>query len=68
MKGSLKTCDVVGIRNHGFSLGPNLHEAASRLEMFEESARIHLDGLMVGGVSGLSEEQLKSIRVAHGQE
>ena len=50
VKESLKTCDVVGIRNHGFfSLGPDLHEATSRLEVIEESSRIYLDGLKVEG-------------------
>jgi L-fuculose-phosphate aldolase len=63
VKGALKQCDVVGIRNHGFfSLGSDLHEAASRLEVLEESAKIYLAGKQVGGVSGLGREALREIR------
>jgi L-fuculose-phosphate aldolase len=66
---SLKRCDVVGIRNHGFfSLGPDLHEAASRLEVLEESAKIYLAGQQAGGVSGLGEEDLEKVRKAYGRE
>ncbi len=66
---SLRRCDVVGIRNHGFfSLGVDLHEAASRLEVLEESAKIYLAGLQVGGVSGLREEDLEKVREAYGRE
>ncbi len=66
---SLRRCDVVGIRNHGFfSLGADLHEAASRLEVLEESAKIYLAGLQVGGVSGLREEDLEKVREAYGRE
>ena len=55
VKESLKRCDVVGIRNHGFfSLGEDLHEAASRLEVLEESAKIYLAGVQVGGGGGLT--------------
>jgi len=65
----LKKCDVVGIRNHGFfSLGRDLHEAASRLEVLEESAKIYMAGRQVGGVSGLSASQLKKIRENYGRE
>jgi len=60
---SLRRCDVVGIRNHGFfSLGNSLHDAASRLEVLEESAKIFLAGRGVGGVSGLKPKELKQIR------
>lgn len=63
---SLKLCDVVGIRNHGFfSLARDLHEAASRLEVLEESAKIYLAGQRVGGVAGLREEDLREIREAY---
>jgi L-fuculose-phosphate aldolase len=66
---SLKRCDVVGIRNHGFfSLGADLHEAASRLEVLEESAKIYLAGRQAGGVSGLGEEDLEKVREAYGRE
>ena len=65
----LKKCDVVGIRNHGFfSLGKDLHEAASRLEVLEESAKIYMAGKQVGGVSGLSPSQLKKVRENYGRE
>jgi L-fuculose-phosphate aldolase len=65
----LMVCDVVGIRNHGyFSLGSDLHEAASRLEVLEESARIFLAAREVGGVSGLREEDVKKVRKAYGGE
>jgi len=65
----LKRCDVVGIRNHGFfSLGRDLHEAASRLEVLEESAKIYLAGRAAGGVSGLREEDLEKVRGAYGSE
>jgi len=60
---AIKRCDVVGIRNHGFfSLGNGLHEAASRLEVLEESAKIFLAGHHVGGVSGLGPKELGLIR------
>jgi L-fuculose-phosphate aldolase len=67
---SLKRCDVVGIMNHGFfSLGPDLHEAASRLEVLEESAKIYLAGRQAGGgVSGLRKEDLERVRAAYGRE
>ncbi len=66
---SLKRCDVVGIRNHGFfSLGVDLHEAASRLEVLEESAKIYLAGRQAGSVSGLREEDLERVREAYGRE
>jgi len=68
-KEQLKTCDVVGIKNHGyFSLGRDLHEAASRLEVLEESARIFLAGREVGRVSGLREEDAKRVRKAYLRE
>ena len=60
---SLRTCDVVGIKNHGlFSLGGDLHEAASRLEVIEESAKIYLAGLPVGGIPGIGSADAKKIR------
>jgi L-fuculose-phosphate aldolase len=63
---SLKVCDVVGIRNHGFfALGEDLHEAASRLEVLEESAKIYLAGLQMGGVSGLKENDVSKVRKAY---
>jgi L-fuculose-phosphate aldolase len=63
VRSALKSCDVVGILNHGFfSLGNDLHEAASRLEVLEESAKIYLAGQQVGGVSGLGREALREIR------
>jgi L-fuculose-phosphate aldolase len=66
---SLKRCDVVGIMNHGFfSLGADLHEAASRVEVLEESAKIYLAGMQAGGVSGLREEDLEKVRGAYGRE
>lgn len=66
---SLKRCDVVGIRNHGFfSMGRDLHEAASRLEVLEESAKIYLAGRQVGGISGLPEDELAKIREAYDRE
>ena len=69
VRGALKLCDVVGIRNHGFfSLGSDLHEAASRLEVLEESAKIYLAGQQVGGVSGLGREALREIRVGYVEE
>ena len=65
----LRRCDVVGIRNHGFfSLGKDLHEAASRLEVLEESAKIYVTGRQVGGVSGLSAAQLRDVRKRYGRE
>jgi len=65
----LRQCDVVGIRNHGFfSLGSDLHEAASRLEVLEESAKIYLAGQQVGSVSGLGKEALREIREGYVHE
>lgn len=67
VRGSLKTCDVVGIKNHGFfSLGGDLHEAASRLEVIEESAKIYLAGLQVGGIPGIGKATAKEIRENYG--
>lgn len=69
VKGSLRKCDVVGIRNHGFfSLGSDLHEAASRLEVLEESAKIYLAGRLAGGISGLDDEQVRKIREGYRHE
>ena len=69
VKESLRWCDVVGIRNHGFfSLGTDLHEAASRLEVLEESAKIFLAGRQVGGISGLKDEEIRRIRSGYGRE
>lgn len=65
----LKRCDVVGMRNHGFfALGKDLHEAASRLEVLEESAKIWLAGRQAGGVSSLREEDLERVREAYTRE
>ncbi|MDG6969810.1 MAG: class II aldolase/adducin family protein, partial [Nitrososphaerota archaeon] len=65
----LKRCNVVGIRNHGFfSMGRDLHEAASRLEVLEESSKIYLAGRAAGGAPGLDEEALKRTREAYGLE
>jgi L-fuculose-phosphate aldolase len=65
----LRRCDVVGIRNHGFfSLGADLHDAASRLEVLEESAKIYLAGRQVGGVAGLGEDDLAKVREAYSRE
>jgi L-fuculose-phosphate aldolase len=62
----LKQCDVVGIKNHGFfSLGGDLHEAASRLEVIEESAKIYLAGLQVGGIPGISKKDAKKIKQSY---
>jgi len=66
---ALKRCDVVGIKNHGFfSFGKDLHEAVSRLEVLEESAKIYLAGREVGGVSGLAEEDVERVRKSYGEE
>jgi len=67
VRGSLSRCDVIGIRNHGFfSLGSDLHEAASRLEVLEESAKIYLAALQVGGASGLGKAEVAKIRKGYG--
>ncbi|MDG6933790.1 MAG: class II aldolase/adducin family protein [Nitrososphaerota archaeon] len=69
VKGSLKDCDVVGIRNHGFfSLGPDLHEAASRLEVLEESAKIYMSMRQLGKISMLQEDVVKRIRAVYSRE
>jgi len=66
---SIKRCDVVGIRNHGFfSFGTDLHEAASRLEVLEESAKIFLAGRQVGGISGLKDAEIRRIRSTYMHE
>ncbi len=62
----LERCDVIGIKNHGFfSLGKDLHEAASRLEVLEESSKIYLASRAVGGAPGLSGRLLKRTREAY---
>jgi ribulose-5-phosphate 4-epimerase/fuculose-1-phosphate aldolase len=59
----------VGIRNHGFfSLGRDLHEAASRLEVLEESAKIYLACRQVGEIRGLGDLELRRVREAYGGE
>jgi L-fuculose-phosphate aldolase len=69
VKERLKTCDLVGIRNHGFfSLGRDLHEAASKLEVIEESAKIYLVMREVGRVSSLGNADVKKIRDSYGHE
>ena len=69
VKESVKRCDVVGIRNHGFfSLGNDLHEAVSRLEVLEESAKILLAAREVGGVSGLTGAEIRRTRSGYGRE
>ena len=69
VRSALRSCDVVGIRNHGFfSLGNDLHDAASRLEVLEESAKIYLAGQQVGGVTGLGRETLREIREGYVHE
>lgn len=69
VKEQLKRCDLVGIRNHGFfSLGSNLHEAASRLEVLEESAKIYLVVRQLGRVSTLREDDAEKIRDSYGRE
>ncbi len=65
----LRRCDVVGIRNHGFfSLGGDLNDAASKLEVLEESAKIYLAAQQVGGTAGLNEEDAKRVRKSYGRE
>jgi L-fuculose-phosphate aldolase len=60
---SLKRANVVGIRNHGFfALGKDLHEAASRLEVLEEAAKIYLAMNQLGKISALSEEEVRKVR------
>jgi len=69
VKDSIRGCDVVGIRNHGFfSLGNDLHEAASRLEVLEESSKIFMAGRQVGGVAGLGDEEIRKIRSNYKRE
>jgi L-fuculose-phosphate aldolase len=66
---SLKECDVVGIRNHGFfSLGPDLHEAASRLEVLEESAKIYMTMRQLGKMSVLGDDLIKRVRAVYSRE
>jgi L-fuculose-phosphate aldolase len=63
----LTKCDVIGIRNHGFfSLGNDLHEAASRLEVLEESAKIYLVMRQVGRVTTIIGKDLERIRREYG--
>ena len=64
----LKRCDLVGVKKHGFfSLGADLHEAASRIEIIEESAKIYLVASQFGKVPVLSEKDLKRIRSSYGR-
>jgi len=69
VRDSLRHYDVVGIRNHGFfSLGKDLHEAASRIEVLEESAKIYLAARQIGKFRTLQPKDLKRLRRAYGQE
>ncbi len=66
---SLKRANVVGIRNHGFfALGKDLHEAASRLEVLEEAAKIYLAMSQLGKISSLSEKEVREIREFYSKE
>jgi L-fuculose-phosphate aldolase len=60
---SLVHCDLVGIKNHGFfSLGPDLHTAASRLEVIEESAKIFETAQRFDKVEGLGRNDISKVR------
>jgi L-fuculose-phosphate aldolase len=68
MRRSLEHCDLVGIKNHGFfSLGPDLHIAASRLEVIEESAKIFETARKFGKVEGLGSNDISKIRKQYAQ-
>ena len=55
--------DLVGIRNHGFfSLGADLHEAVSRLEVLEESSMIFFVASQFGKVPALRGTDVEAIR------
>jgi L-fuculose-phosphate aldolase len=55
--------DLVGVRNHGFfALGKDLHDAASKIEVIEESSKIYLGMRQLGRVSQLDEDQVARIR------
>ena len=65
----LKKRNVVEIRSHRFfSMGRNLHEATSRLDALEETAKIHLAGRFVGGTPGLGENEVKKTGEAYSRE
>ncbi|MEM0287780.1 MAG: class II aldolase/adducin family protein [Nitrososphaerota archaeon] len=65
----LETCDVVGIKNHGFfAFAKTLHDAASKIEVLEESAKIYIAMMQLGSVSILSDEQVAKIRAQYKKE
>ncbi|MEM0117851.1 MAG: class II aldolase/adducin family protein [Conexivisphaerales archaeon] len=55
--------DVIGVKNHGFfAFGKDLHDAASKIEVLEETARIYSSMRQFGRVSPLSKEEVERIR------
>lgn len=55
--------DMIGVRNHGFfALGVDLHDAASKIEVIEESAKIYMGMRQLGRISRLSDEDIERIR------
>ncbi|MEM3637092.1 MAG: class II aldolase/adducin family protein [Conexivisphaerales archaeon] len=55
--------DVIGVKNHGFfAFGKDLHDAASKIEVIEETARIYAAMRQFGRVSSLSSEEIERIR------
>ncbi|MDG6939900.1 MAG: class II aldolase/adducin family protein [Nitrososphaerota archaeon] len=65
----LDGCDVVGIRNHGFfAFARTLHDAASKIEVLEESAKIYVAMAQVGDVRTLEPSTVAEIRRTYGRE
>jgi len=61
--------DVIGVKNHGFfALGKDLHDAASKIEVLEETAKIYAAMRQFGRISYLSNNEIERIRKVYEKE
>jgi|ADKI01.1.fsa_nt_gi Ribulose-5-phosphate 4-epimerase and related epimerases and aldolases len=64
-----KDSDVIGVKNHGFfALGKDLHDAASKIEVLEETAKIYTAMRQFGIISTLSKSEIEKIRKVYVKE
>lgn len=61
--------DMIGVKNHGFfALAKDLHEAASKIEVIEETAKIYTSMRQFGRISLFSEEEIRKTRRVYSYE
>jgi L-fuculose-phosphate aldolase len=64
-----KDTDVIGVKNHGFfALGKDLHDAASKIEVIEETAKIYTAMRQFGRISALSKSEIERIRKVYAKK